>query len=104
MEKTVMPDEHLSGGLVKLPAVIDLSNVSALKAMLVDQLNSLDPLAIDCTAVTRITTPAVQVLLSFAKTTAEEGRPPVLHNPSEAFRCAFSELGLQDQLTQWSAS
>ena len=95
---------HPSDDMVALPAVLDLNNIAAVKALLLEQLEKSEDVTIDCSMVTRVTTPAVQILLSYAKTIAIEGRRPQLHNPSEAFRTAFSDLGLQDQLSQWSTS
>ena len=55
--------------------------------------------AVDAAAVTRASTPCLQVLLAAAKTWAAEGHAFRIVNPSAAFVEAYSLLGLtSDQL------
>jgi anti-anti-sigma regulatory factor len=89
--------------VVTLPSVLDLNGVVALKASLAELVDTPGAVAIDGSRVERISTPAIQVLLSFAKSTAMRDRAMCLRDPTETVRAAFDDLGLHDQLMQWSA-
>ena len=95
-----LSSEHV----LTLPAVLDLNNAAGLKTSLRDRFEKDDAIVIDCSEVTRITTPAVQILLSLGKSIGPEGPTPVFLRPSEAFCSAFRDLGLQDQLSSWSTT
>lgn len=86
---------------IKLPDVLDLSNVHTLKAFLSEQLEKKDPPTFDCSGVTRITTPAVQLMLAYAKALGVDGKHLSITTPSDTFCSAFKDLGLQDDLFAW---
>lgn len=57
---------------------------------------------INASAVCRINTPAIQILLALARSVeARHGRFEI-DQPSPAFEAAFADLGLFPTLTQWS--
>ena len=97
-----MLEEPLKDGILTLPAVLDLNSASALRASLRDVFERTETVALDCSQVSRITTPAVQILLSLTKSMDTTGHRPTFITPSEAFRSAFRDLGLQDHLSHWS--
>ncbi len=87
-----------------LPQVLDLNFASELRSMLLDKLEKGVNTTIDASNVSRVTTPAVQILLAYSKAINSEGRKPTLHNPSEALKTAFRDLGLDAELSQWSTN
>jgi len=56
---------------------------------------------IDASAVERISTPCIQVLLSAVKTMDEKGLEFSLFSPTEVFVDAFNDLGLFPVLMKW---
>lgn len=96
-----MTDRDNRSEMIKLPDVLDLSNVSILKSILVEQLEKMDPPTFDCSSVTRMTTPAVQLMLAYAKALGADGKHLSIASPSETFCSAFADLGLQDELFAW---
>lgn len=84
---------------VTLPAVADLTEAGPLKQRLEQALASGVGLTVDASAVQRISSPCLQVLVagvcSFAKA---GGAALAIRNPSEAFRETASVLGLMNAL------
>ena len=88
-----------SKGGVSLPAVVDLPHASVLKAQLEQALASGRGIAIDGSAVQRISSPCLQVLVAGMNTFAKAGGPHMaIVNPSAAFLETVSTLGLKDAL------
>ncbi|HEX6959355.1 MAG TPA: STAS domain-containing protein [Ferrovibrio sp.] len=56
---------------------------------------------IDASAVDRLSTPCVQILLSAAQHMEQQGIPFVIKAPSDAFVSAFDDLGLFSFLMKW---
>lgn len=56
---------------------------------------------IDASAVERLSTPCVQILLSAAQHMEQHGIPFVVKAPSDAFVSAFDDLGLFSFLMKW---
>ena len=84
---------------VPLPAVVDLPQASVLKAQLEQALASGRGLAIDGSAVQRISSPCLQVLVAGTNAFAKAGGPHMaIVNPSAAFLETVSTLGLKDVL------
>lgn len=81
--------------------VLDISKAADLRDLLADALAKHQAISIDASAVERITSPCVQVLLSTAML-LEKNSLPFYLNPSEAMQEAFSLLGLSTTLEQWS--
>ncbi|MDR3375919.1 MAG: STAS domain-containing protein [Ancalomicrobiaceae bacterium] len=90
--------------IVALPEILDLNCASALKASLMEHVDASTDVTIDCSKVERIATPAIQVILAFAKSIGMHDHTLRLRSPTETFRNAFEDLGLHDQLTKWSAT
>lgn len=87
---------------VVLAGCLDFSGVNKLAADLLDTHTDLPMLQINAADVEQIGTPAVQVLLSAARQVVAEGRRFVVINETEAFREAFDDLGLSEQVEEWS--
>lgn len=56
---------------------------------------------VDASAVDRLSTPCVQILLSAAQHMEQHGIPFVIKSPSDAFVSAFDDLGLFSFLMKW---
>lgn len=91
---------------LKLPPLIDISRADALRGELLLLLDTpKNEVAIDGSAVERITTPGVQLLLSLEKALVQRGEKKlVLVNASGALRDACVSLGLSHKLQEWSAA
>jgi len=88
-----------SGGKVFLPAVVDLLQAGALKAKLEQGLASGTGMTIDGSAVQRISSPCLQVLVAGAAAFAKAGGPSMtIANPSAALLETVTLLGLKDAL------
>jgi len=87
------------GDRVSLPAVADLVEAGPLKARLEQALAAGSGLTVDASAVQRISSPCLQVLVAGVSSFAKAGGPSlVIGEPSEAFRETVSVLGLMDAL------
>lgn len=76
-----------------LPAVLDLGAAAELKERLL-AFAGVSRLSIDCSAVERVGTPAIQVLLAASRSAAAEGRSVELNAASPVLREALTDLGL----------
>ena len=89
---------------VALPAVVDLPHASILKAQLERGLAGGCGITIDGSAVQRISSPCLQVLVAGVKTFVEAAGPPMtIVNPSAALLETVSTLGLADALNMVGA-
>jgi anti-anti-sigma regulatory factor len=87
------------GDCVVLPAVADLTQAGPLKQKLELALASGNGLSVDASAVQRISSPCLQVLVAGVSSFAKAGGAAlVIENPSEAFRETISVLGLSNAL------
>ena len=87
------------GNCVPLPAVADLVEAGPLKARLEQALTDGTGLTVNASAVQRISSPCLQVLVAGVRSFAKAGGPSlVIGEPSEAFRETASVLGLMDAL------
>jgi len=88
-----------SDGRTSLPAVADLLQAGALKALIEQGLASGNGTILDASAVQRISSPYLQVLVAGAAAYAHAGGPSMtVCNPSPAFMEAVSTLGLKQAL------
>jgi len=88
-----------SDGKVSLPAVADLLQANTLKAQLERVLASGSEMTIDASAVQRISSPFLQVLVAGVGTFKKAAGPSLtISNPSAAFLETVSTLGLKDAL------
>lgn len=85
---------------VILEASLDISRAEALKAQLMDALETQPALRLQAEAVERITTPAIQIILALLRSCDKAGKPCEILSPSEAMQTAFAQLGLSDHLQQ----
>ena len=83
---------------LSLDPVLDLRAAGPLKIMLQQGLGRGLPLAIDASAVSRMSTACVQVLTALVLETQKSGTALVLKKSSPAFDAAFVNLGLADIL------
>jgi chemotaxis protein CheX len=84
---------------VVLPAVADLTEAGPLKQNLEKALASGTGLTVDASAVQRISSPCLQVLVAGVAAFAKAGGAALsISNPSEAFRETASVLGLMNAL------
>ncbi len=90
-------------GDVELVKVLDLNAVHDLRELLATTLSETGTIVINAENVERIGTPAVQVILAAGKELSNENRSIVISKSSETFQSAFADLGLEDQLLQWSS-
>jgi len=82
-----------------LSAVADLTQAGPLKARLEEALASGTGMTVDASAVQRLSSPCLQVLVAGVTTFAKAGGAAlVIANPSEAFRETASVLGLLNAL------
>jgi anti-anti-sigma regulatory factor len=90
--------ENVSDGVI-LPAVADLTEAGPLKQRLEQALASGSGLTVDASAVQRISSPCLQVLVAGMAAFAKAGGASLsISNPSEAFRETASVLGLMNAL------
>jgi anti-anti-sigma regulatory factor len=84
---------------VTLPAVADLTEAGPLKLRLEEALASGTGLTVDASAVQRISSPCLQVLVAGVAAFAKAGGAALaIGNPSEAFRETATVLGLMNAL------
>lgn len=81
-----------------LPADCGISQADALRGQLVTLSEQPEALHLDGSAVSRVSTAAVQLLLALTRTRAAAGRLTALHAPSEALAEAIGWLGLAEAL------
>jgi anti-anti-sigma regulatory factor len=84
---------------VTLPAVADLTEAGPLKERLEKALATGSGLTVDASAVQRVSSPCLQVLVAGVSAFAKAGGAALkISNPSEAFRETASVLGLMNAL------
>jgi anti-anti-sigma regulatory factor len=82
--------------VLELPAIADLTFASTLKELSEQALAGGKGLVVDATAVRRIASPCLQILISALNSFAKSGGPPLtLSNPSPDFLETVSTLGLE---------
>lgn len=88
-----------SDGRLSLPAVVDLLQAGAIKAQLERALANGGGVTVDASAVQRISSPCLQVLVAGANAFAKAGGPSMtIASPSPAFLETVSTLGLTEAL------
>lgn len=83
---------------LSLDPVLDLRAAAPLKIQFQQILGRGLPLAIDASAVSRMSTACVQVIAAAVLETQKGGKAPVLKKSSPVFDAAFVNLGLADIL------
>lgn len=77
-----------------LDAHLDIKSTAGLKAGLAKFMDLTGDLMLDAGRVTRMSTPAIQVLAAFILSMTKRGRKVSVSNPSQIFVETFSCLGL----------
>jgi chemotaxis protein CheX len=90
--------------VLPLEASLDLVAAMRLREQTSEAIARSTSVVIDASAVERITTPCVQVLVAAARTAAAEGRTFTVGGASGAFEAAFLDLGLGELYQTWSAA
>ncbi|HLT77053.1 MAG TPA: STAS domain-containing protein [Ferrovibrio sp.] len=91
-------DDAVQLGLV---ASMDLRAAEPLLHTFHEALGHNGKIVIDASAVDRLSTPCVQILLSAAQHMEQHNIPFVIRSPSDAFVTAFDDLGLFSFLMKW---
>ena len=79
---------------ISLAAILDLRAAQPLKDMLAVGLSGTGGVVIDASAVSRLSTAAIQVLIAFLAAMGEARRSVIFARPSAAFLAGFESLGL----------
>lgn len=89
---------------ITMPSVADLRHAASLRDALEAAWEEGGLLIVRAQDVERISTPCIQVLISAARTVAQEGAADRFRvvAPSPEFREAFQDLGLESLLEEWS--
>ena len=103
--KSKRPAKPRKPEAVVLPAVLGIGESAELLAMLTPPVvDGKGDMEIDASEVERITTPAIQILLSAARTMEMSERRMQFKSPSETLLGAFRCLGLESEITTRSAA
>jgi chemotaxis protein CheX len=82
-----------------LPSSLELAAAESLRRKLQDKIRGARPIVLVGSAVERVSTPCLQVLVAASKTAAEHGLSFVLREPSKVLLDALADLGLEQALT-----
>lgn len=83
---------------LSLDPVLDLRSAETLQSTLLQGLEQRAALAIDASAVARVSTACAQVFTAFVLAARRSGTPVILKKSSPAFDAAFAGLGLDETL------
>ena len=98
-----MPRAESQEQRIALPPDLDMLCAEALKGQLRDLLDGDEAIALDGSAVARVSSACVQVIYAAAQSAKEQGRALALHAPSEVLTEAFIDLGLESDFREWSS-
>ncbi len=85
-----------------LPAKMDIATTSACKTLLQEALSQgQDTVVLDGSAVERVTTPGMQMLLSLARAAEDSQKKVQLMEPSAALCEALTDIGLGSMMEEW---
>ena len=93
--------DGVSWRTVTLPVVVEAEQMAAVRDVLLDCLRQGAAVRIDAREVCRISTAAIQVLVSAARTFGDSGVKLYDADPSDEFIEAFSDLGLYAHLADF---
>lgn len=79
---------------ILLPPIMDIHACATLHTSFLEEIATSETLRLNASAVERIATPAVQLLLSTAQTLQREGKHLQIASPSAALTQAVDDLGL----------
>jgi chemotaxis protein CheX len=86
---------------ITLPAALDATAAAELLSAMRKAVLRGRPLAIDCSDVTRLSTPCVQILLASEKALAAVDQTMAVSACSEEFAAAMNDFGLEEKLEAW---
>lgn len=90
------------GAQLKLAASMDIRAAEPLLQSLKEVIGmDAQPIVIDASAVDRLSTPCVQVLISGLQQMEASGIPFTIKSPTDSFVTAFDDLGLFSYLMKW---
>ena len=82
--------------------MMDFGAVASFKELCVEVLDSREAVLFDGGGVLSLTTPCVQVLAAAMAEARANGIDLKIRNPSEAMRNSLAEIGLAEELGDWS--
>lgn len=94
------PGQESDGGAHRLPQLLDFAQAQNLRDTLAALLRD-GALALDASAVERMSTPCAQVLLATGRAAGTAGTSFEIRNASDVFRTALADLGLQTEFKNW---
>ncbi|MEL3889991.1 STAS domain-containing protein [Ferrovibrio sp. MS7] len=86
---------------LKLAATMDLRAAEPLLQTMQEAISAGGKLVVDASAVDRLSTPCVQVLIAALQQLEQNQAAFVIKSPSDAFVSAFDDLGLFSFLMKW---
>jgi anti-anti-sigma regulatory factor len=89
---------------IKLPQACDTPFAGALHEEITRDLPGISEVLMDASAVERINTPAIQLLVMLSRALGAENIHLSVESCSPAFVAGFEQLGLGAQLTEWRAA
>lgn len=98
--ENVRADDVVNGSVQMLPPMLDLLQAPLLRDQLV-RLQGAPGIVLDAGEVERVSTPCAQVLLAAGRAAQAAQRAFKITNPSEVFKAAIADLGLQAEFTNW---
>jgi anti-anti-sigma factor len=87
-----------------LPSIFDIASAEKTRSEIMDLFATEAPVSINCSEVTKITSPGFQVIVATAKYCKEHGIEFSLKNVSDAMKNACNLLGLEIYFKEWSES
>lgn len=87
--------------LIALPGTLDTAVATPLKDAFVQAVADGRAVVVDASAVARLSTACIQVLIAGGKAVAAAGQPFIVAKPSEALVSAFDDMGLFPVMMTW---
>lgn len=89
---------------IELPKDCDTQFAASLHEEIARDFALIGEVQLDASAVERINTPAIQVMVMLSRALTAENIHMSVEACSSAFRAGFEHLGLRAQLTEWGAA
>lgn len=93
--------EQAGRTLVTLPGTLDTAVAAPLKDALMEAVAAGRPVVVDASAVARLSTACIQVLIAGGRAVAGAGHQFSVARPSEALVSAFDDMGLFPVMMTW---
>jgi len=101
-EECITSEPETAGGRYSVPATLDLTAARDLRERLGAMLSG-DGVVLDMSAVERMSTPCMQVLLAVGRSAGATKVSFQIVDASDAFRGAVADLGLETEFCNWMA-